>query len=203
VTSVDRLLAVASDALEQGEVRGLPGGRAGAGLAELLAARNGFVAFESALLVRGGGDGSLGLRAWNDDAAWRYAYAGMADGLYFFAEDVFGYQFAIAGDEVVRFDPEVGESSAFAPTIEAWAGLLLDDVENLTGWPLARDWQSARGPLRLGRRLIPTIPFVLGGAFTVENVHQLDDYHGMRLRGDIAVQLKDVPDGAQVEYVVD
>ena len=38
--------------------------------------------------------------------------ARLADGLFFFAEDVFGGQFAIRGEQVVTFDPETGEIEA-------------------------------------------------------------------------------------------
>ena len=204
MSPVERLLSVASARLETGAVLGLPVGERGDELGALLARRNGFVAFESALLVRGVGDGALGLRAWNAADGWRDRYAGMADGVFFFAEDVFGCQWGIrdVDDLVVTFDPETGDVTPFADTIAEWAAMVLEDFEYLTGWPAVRDWQAAHGPLPLGQRLVPVVPFVLGGDYEVGNLHAVDAYRGMRLRGGIAVQLTGVPDGAQVEITI-
>jgi hypothetical protein len=200
VTPLDRLLAVASARLEAGPVTGLPPGPRGAELATLLGRGNGFLAFESALLVRGAGPGALGLAAWNSDAGWRPAFGGMADGVFFFAEDVFGCQWGVAGEDVVAFDPETGETVPFAETVTEWAGMVVDDRDYLTGYPAARDWQRAHGPLPLGHRLVPAVPFVLGGEYEPANLVAVDAYDGMRLRGRMAVQLKDIPDGALVEF---
>jgi hypothetical protein len=202
VETVDRLLALASARLETAPVLGLPAGPRGAELAAILGRCTGFVAFDSALLVRGVGGGTLGLAAWNAATGWRSTFAGMADDVFFFAEDLFGCQWGIQDDDVVAFDPETGETVPFAETVEEWAGMVVDDRDYLTGHPTACDWQRAHGPLPLGHRLVPTVPFVLGGGYDVENLVAVDAYDGMRRRGRMAVQLKDIPDGAQVEYGV-
>ncbi|WP_068685569.1 hypothetical protein [Variovorax sp. WDL1] len=48
-----------------------------------------------------------------------------SDGFIFFAEDIFGVQFAIKDDVVVSFDPESGEAEEIAGSIEEWANKLL------------------------------------------------------------------------------
>ena len=57
---------------------------------------------------------------------------------------------------------------------------------------------AANGALRSGRRLIPRIPFVLGGEFDVSNLYDGDSVAAMLYRGDMAVQLSDLPDGASI-----
>ena len=114
----------------------------------------------------------------------------MANGLFFFAEDAFGGQFAIRGDQVVTFDPETGEVEAYASSIEDWADQLQADYEVMTGQPLAEQWQTANGGLSPGDRLVPRVPFVLGGEFEVANVYAMDAVLGMQVRGDLAVQLR-------------
>ena len=89
----------------------------------------------------------------------------MAEGLLFFAEDAFGGQFALRDEHVVTFDPETGEAQALASSIEDWADQLLADFEFLTGQPLAHDWQARNGALPPGERLVPKVPFVLGGEY--------------------------------------
>ena len=82
-------------------------GRIGDDLAEMLKQRNGFFAYESALLVRPlRNDGNpCGLLEWNEPGRWRFEYSdSLADAL-FFAEDVFGGQYCIHRDAVCTFDP--------------------------------------------------------------------------------------------------
>jgi hypothetical protein len=127
----------------------------------------------------------------------------MADGTWFFAEDVFGCQFAIADEDVVVFDPETGASQRLASDLEGWAAAVLQDYEVLTGYPVGHAWQQAHGPLPAACRLVPTIPFVLGGEFDVANLHAVERVRGMRLRASIAVQLRDLPDDARITFHVE
>lgn len=171
-------------------------------LAELLSLRNGFYAFESALHVfpcasLSGGD-DLSLREWNSPALWKEWYQGGADNLFCFAEDVFGGQFAIRDDNVVSFDPESGEVNLVAKTIADWVEIILSDYNLLTGFPLAHQWQTCHGPLSNNKRLIPKIPFILGGEFLVSNLVEIDSVEGMRYRGEIYEQIKNAPDGSSI-----
>lgn len=142
----------------------------------------------------------MSIEDWNSDALWRGAYGDLAAGLVFFAEDVFGSQFALRHGEVVTFDPETAEIEAFAPSIEAWAAVVLRDFEILTGYPLAAEWQAGHGRLPARRRLLPKVPFVAGGAFAVENLHELDSVEGMRFRATLALQIRDLPDGTKIRF---
>lgn len=200
--SLRRLLSVGSSAIAHGRAFDLPRGRLGRELGELLEQRNGFLAFGSALLVRGCGEEPGNLLDWNRESGWRATYCGMADGLFFFAEDVLGGQFALMEDQVLTFDPETGERAACASSLEDWADQLFADVEVWTGSPLAEAWQTANGPLPYDKRLVPKIPFILGGDYSIENLYLLDSKLGMKVRGDLAVQVRDLPDGAQVSYRV-
>jgi hypothetical protein len=197
------LLQAASEGLAGVEAPQATGTGALADLAELLRERNGFYAFESGLHVFASGDGGArggSLEEWNAPDGWRTAFGGMADGFLFFAEGVLGGQFAIRADEVFSFDPETGQHELLASSIEGWADRLLVDYALLSGFPLARRWQRAHGPLAPGMRLVPRIPFVLGGEFDVSNVYALDAAEGMRVRGELAVQIRDLADGAKVQY---
>lgn len=139
---------------------------------------------------------------WNAPDLWRDTYGDLATDLYFFAEDAFGNQFAIQNDRIASFDAETGAVELFATTVEVWAERMMTDYELLSGFPLAHEWQTHNGPIAPGSRLVPKIPFVLGGEFTVENLHALDAVKGMRWRGDLARQIRDLPDGASVELKV-
>jgi hypothetical protein len=172
-------------------------------LGQLLRKRNGFYAFESTLHVfpSGAGDGAV-LEAWNEPSLWKRQYGPELADLQFFAEDVFGGQFALGPRGVVSFDPETAETTLLAKDIDGWATAVLADYNVLTGYQIAHDWQARNRPLAGGERLVPKIPFVLGGGFTADNVYAMDAVRGMHLRADLARQIKNLPDGAQARYVV-
>ena len=54
-----------------------------------------------------------------------------------------------------------------------------------------------------GERLVPKVPFVLGGEFDVSNLHPLDSVKAMRFYGNLAVQIRDAPDGTRVHWNVE
>jgi hypothetical protein len=143
-----------------------------------------------------------GLEQWNSADLWRFEYDDMAYGHLFFAEDVFGGQFSVFEGQVCVFDPETGSSTGLCNSIEDWAAMILEDYRALTGWPLARDWQRESGLLPVGKRLLPVVPFVFGGEFTVSNLHPVDSVEAMRFRGHVARQIRDLPDGQTVQIRV-
>ncbi|MGJ3507080.1 hypothetical protein [Enemella sp. A6] len=199
---LERLLSACAGPLSDEPIGGLPAGRLGGELAELLTRTNGFIGFESALLVRGTGDQPGRLGNWNHHTGWRMNYGPLAEGLFFFAEDIFGTQFALCDDQVVVFDPETGGTEVVGDSLAEWAGYIVDDWKVVTGHPLAHQWQQQHGPLRVGQRLVPIQPFVLGGEFEIANLRVADDVQAMTGRGALAQALHDVPDGASIEFEI-
>jgi hypothetical protein len=162
---------------------------------------NGFYAFESALHVLpvGRKAGVIDLATWNAEGLWRDSYEDLvAPDWTFFAEDVFGVQFVVTEGGISTFDPETGDLERQAADAEEWAAAIIADYDFLTGHSVASKWQSLYGPLPLGSRLMPKIPFVLKGEMTVPNLYVLDAVKGMRARGDFARQIRNLPEGAQV-----
>src|SRR6185436_12027820 len=130
-------------------------------LIALLCEKNGFYAFESALHVfhTQSTQSEANLENWNARNLWRYEYDDMTEGMFFFAEDVFGNQFCMSRGAIHLFDAETGLVDRFADTLEDWAERVLNDFELATGYPLAREWQMKNGALPAGKRLMPKIPF--------------------------------------------
>jgi hypothetical protein len=121
---------------------------------------------------------------------------------FFFAEDIFGGQFGIGEDGIYSFDPETGAREKISPDLEGWADCIVTDYEYLTGQPIANKWQTVNGIIPLGFRLVPKIPFVCGGEYAVENLYSLEAVKGMKSRGNLARQIRDVPDGGKIEFKV-
>ncbi|MGI8552314.1 MAG: SMI1/KNR4 family protein [Dehalococcoidia bacterium] len=161
-------------------------------------------AFESALHLfpLSHEQGGLTLEQWNAQGLWRYEYGDLAVGLLCFGEDIFGNQFALRAGEVCRFEAETGSVVPMARDLEEWARLILDDSALETGYPLGHAWQQHNGALLPGKRLLPKLPFVLGGEYTLENLYAGDAVAGMRFRGNLAQQLRDLPDGAKVRLEI-
>lgn len=179
-------------------------GALGAELQALLRAHNGFFAFESALLVRPSeaGSGVRSLTEWNAPNLWIDAYDDLASDLYFFAEDLFGGQFCLSDEGVVAFDPETGETEVLGTSLEEFAGALLEEFDVLTGQPLAHEWQEDNGALPTEKRLLPKIPFVIEGEYVLDNLIAIDSVKGMRFRASIALQIRDLPEGTEIELAV-
>lgn len=58
------------------------------------------------------------------------------------------------------------------------------------------------GPLADGRKYCLAIPGVLGGAYDSSNIKSVPLVELIRLSGDIGKQIRDLPDGAQIELKV-
>ncbi len=144
----------------------------------------------------------IDIERWNMDMLWRHEFGTSAEGLLFFAEDIFGEQFALSDGEVWRFNPESAAREKFAANLNEWAKRLVEDYSYETGYKQAHDWQLKNGPLPQGKRLIPKTPFIMGGEFEIENLFALDAVKAMRYRADIWRQIQALPDGTQVKLKV-
>jgi hypothetical protein len=162
--------------------------------------RNGFYAFQGALLVRPlqNPNPPLGILQWNMGDLWKAAFDSNLIRFLSFAEDIFGGQFGIMGPRVMFFEPETGQIKEVAGSLTEWASVVIDKPNFWTGSSLAQAWQRIHGSLRRGYRLVPKLPFVLGGQFSVDNLYAVTDREGMLSRAEIANQIKDVPDGATI-----
>lgn len=180
-------------------------GSIGRELVELLQIKNGFCAYESALILRPLNN-SLSIRGimeWNAHALWHAEYRMLSIPMLCFAEDIFGVQFCIADNHVGTFDPETGELKTQWSSLDDWGHAILADENVMTGHSIAHEWQQLNGPLPLGSRLIPKIPFVLGGEYKIDNLFLMEDVQAMHARASIANQIYELPDGTQIRLQVD
>ncbi|MBO0912515.1 MAG: SMI1/KNR4 family protein [Acidobacteria bacterium] len=171
----------------------------------MLEQKNGFYAFEYALHAFPlTGDPETGLDAWNAGSLWRDEYQDLAEGLLFFAEDIFEDQFCLSKKHggVHRFHAETGQTTLMAASVEEWAEVILSNYKIETGWPLAHEWQEKNGRLPLGKRLMPKTPFFLGGEYRIENLWAGNPLEGMRFKAYLAVRTRDLPDGEKVRIIL-
>lgn len=173
-------------------------------VAGLLSLKNGFYAFASALHVLSvqSEAGVTGIVDWNLAESWKQSYAGLADKIFCFAQDIFGNQFALYKQQVVIFNCETGELGNFAQSLEDWASKVLLDYNFVTGHDFARSWQSANRPLKRGERLFPVKPFIIGGDYSIDNLKPLNDIEGLRFFGHFCTETHRLPDGSFVSLSV-
>lgn len=171
-------------------------------LSELLWKKNGFYIWHSAfhLFPVGRAGGEMDFETWNSENLWRSDFQDLTTGCCFFAEDIFGGQFCTFQNAIYYFDPETGEKEAVADSLEGWADAVLAEPEFKTGFPLAQEWEQLHGVIPRGMRLVPKIPFVAGGEYNVGNLYLTDAVKGMKSRANIAMQIKDLPDGTKIRF---
>ncbi|MBU2714104.1 SMI1/KNR4 family protein [Zooshikella harenae] len=205
--SIKKLISISSNPLSSEPVKLAPidvpqAGTLANELISLLSQKNGFYAFEGALHIfpASSPEDEMNLISWNDQDLWISHYKGLAEGCLFFAEDIFGGQFCIKDNKIFIFDPETGDFEDFADDFSGWAEEILGDYNTITGYPLAHQWQVKNGKLADSQRLMPKIPFVCRGEFSVENLTAINAVSGMRSRGNLAHQIHNLPDGAQIKF---
>lgn len=201
MTRLKKLISIASESLTTTSATETSLNELPPGLSMLLQMRNGFVEFESALVVFPTTEsaGVPGIHEWNNLTGWRRHYRAVITDKYIcFAQDLFGLQFAIANSDVVRMNPECGSVIAYAQSIEEWAMRLLENYEEDTAWPLAHVWQMSNGVLAPNMRLLPRVPFVLGGEYVVDNLVAVECHQVMEYWGSLYEAIRDVPDGQSV-----
>ncbi len=63
----------------------------------------------------------------------------------------------------------------------------------------AHDWQVLNGILPVGKRLVPKIPFIMGGEYYIQNLYAEDTIESMKRTGNIANKINNFPDGTSIK----
>jgi hypothetical protein len=139
---------------------------------------------------------------WNEPATWKSEYRDFFSDSWAFAEDVFGNQFMFDDKQVVWLQVETGELKPICATFTEWIQLVLGDAEFYTGARIAQAWEQAHPdePLTGMYHLCPVKLFVCGGEYDLQNLFRLPAEHNMVLKADIARQIKNVPNGTEIEF---
>jgi hypothetical protein len=139
---------------------------------------------------------------WNDPSLWRGEFDGLADGPDFIAESFLGEQYRVIDGRVVRWNIETGESQRIEASWEDWLLDVRADPESEVAVWLLEEWQLRYRSIKPTEHLAPKQPFVLGGGFHAENLYAVESASNLRWHAQLARQLRDVPDGAEVRVTV-
>lgn len=130
-------------------------------------------------------------------------YKGLFNRLVAFAQDVFGNQFAFNTLEncIVLFNIETAEQRIIADSFEDWLVMIEEDLDYLAGLSYARKWKKYHN-LGLDQRILPEVPFVIGGEYSLENFDISTFPYYISYNAQLAKQIFNLKDGENIELVI-
>ena len=164
-------------------------------LVRILSDTNGFILHEGALHVRGA---SLtpewhSLRAaWRGPSAFHTLYESVHATDIPFAQDQVGDQFLLRDGRVIRLSGETGEVEALADSLEDFHSRVSQDIAGFLNVGLRHTMQP-------GQLLLAYPPFVFRESGAGASLKPVRAGEVILFHADLARQLRDVPDGGQVE----
>ncbi|HEX6103953.1 MAG TPA: hypothetical protein VFZ26_00130 [Gemmatimonadales bacterium] len=170
-------------------------------LAAALRARNGCVAFQGGLHVRGATRAPVwhSLRdAWEGPDALHRLFPEVRTDDVPFAEDAFGDQFLVRDGRVLRVSGELGELSVVADSLESFFTRLLADPEEMLDYAPLLGFLSDGGRLQPGQLLAAYPPFALEAEGAERELRPADALERRRLLAELAGRLHGLPDGTEV-----
>lgn len=117
-------------------------------------------------------------------------------------QDLFANQYCF--DPLGKFwkmEIETGAFTLMSQDFEGFLDAILSDWEFESAFTIAEEWQQKNGPLELGFRLKPIIPFFMGGEFSTKNLTAGSTFEILDYTSDIYVQTKDIEDGTKVKFI--
>jgi hypothetical protein len=121
---------------------------------------------------------------------------------FFFAEDVFGNQFAFDDGSVVYFDVENGRATPFAKSFSEWLSIILEDPVDTLQLPLYKSWRDKGEQLEPFEHLCPVYPFIVKADPPLKELYRVKSIEDMAYKGTFAYQIKNVPDGVPIKIRV-
>lgn len=174
-------------------------------LQQLLAQRNGFVAFRGGLHVRGA----------CVEPRWHSLRAAMEGPESFaarfrtvkkddvpFAQDVFGDQFILREGMVFKLDSYADQLEPVADDLVDFFGKVQEDPIDLLALGHLAQFEASGETLRPGELLMEWPPFVVSGSEKGVSLRRIPAQERLEFLADIARQLRGVADGTKVEFKI-
>ncbi len=174
-------------------------------LQQLLAQRNGFVAFRGGLHVRGA----------CVEPRWHSLRAAMEGPESFtarfrtvkkhdvpFAQDVFGDQFVWRDEKVYKLDSYADQLEEVAEGVVDFFGKVQADPIELLGLGHLAQFEGTGETLRPGELLMEWPPFVVSESRKGVSLRRIPVQERLEFLADIAKQLRGVADGTRVEFKI-
>ena len=175
-------------------------------LQQLIAQRNGFVAFRGGLHVRG----ACTTPEWHSlrvamegPTSFRARFRTIKVGDVPFAQNLFGDQFILRGDKVYKLDSYADQLEEIASgLVDFFARVQQDPIGLLSLGHLAQ-FEGTGETLRPGELLMEWPPFVVSGSEKGVSLRRIPAPERLEFLADIARQLRGVADGTKVEFKIE
>lgn len=167
-------------------------------LYQLLRQVNGFILRQGALHVRGGcivPEWHSLRRVWRGEQAFHEAYQEVRPDDVPFAQDLFGDQFFLRRGVVWRLFAESGEMEETSESLGEFMAHVNEDIEAFLNVGDAR--------VEPGQLMLAYPPFCLEGPASKSTLSAVSTLEVIAFHANIARQLKDVPEGAKIEFKVE
>jgi len=175
-------------------------------LQQLLAQRNGFVAFRGGLHVRGACKEPLwhSLRAaMEGPESFAERYRVVKSGDVPFAQSVFGDQFILRGKNVHKLDAYADTLEPVADDLTGFFFKVQEDPISLLALGHLAQYEGTGETLRPGELLMEWPPFVVEGSEKGVSLRRIPAQERLEFLADIAKQLRGVADGTKVEFKIE
>lgn len=124
--------------------------------------------------------------------------------IFLFAEDSFGNQFGFLKDgKIIFINIETALIEFTFDNFNDFAIKIFENLDYFSGFSVMKKWIDRFGMIEGTKRLCPKKPFVLGGGFEIDNFYSLDKKELFDFYSYIAKQIKDLPDGVQIEFKIE
>src|SRR5690348_3725097 len=164
-------------------------------LAGILTEINGFILHDGALHVRGA---SLApewhsLRApWREPEPFSALYPTVQPADIPFAQDQVGDQFLLRHGHVLRLSAETGDVEPVANSVDDFLTRVSEDIEGFLNVGLCHT-------MKPGQLLLAYPPFLFRESGAATSLRSSPASEVIRFHGDLARQIRDLPDGSQVQ----
>lgn len=173
-------------------------------LRDLLSQVNGFIQFGGGFHVRGvcqEPEWHSLQEAWTGSLALSKLFPGVRETDIPFAQDALGDQYLLRDDQVVHLAAETGEVDELEVDFLTFLHAIQEDpMEALQLMPLEDFWEEG-GELEPGQLLSAYPPFCTVEAENGVDLKAIPVRDRLTFLSNLAEQLKDVPDGAEIELV--
>jgi hypothetical protein len=160
---------------------------------------NGGFFFNNALHLFGSNEGDLDFDIVVFNQLVKDIYKSKVEDYFFFAADLFGNLFAFRDSKVYLFFIDSGEFEFVSNNFEDWVDIVINEPDYYIGYKYV-DNADALTIIKLseGYRMGATLPFVLGGAYSIENLRLKHYKENLYFNASIASQISDLPDGTPI-----
>jgi len=167
-------------------------------LAAMLKQANGFILYQGALHIRGlcqSPEWHSLRSAWKSETSFQNLYPDLTPSDIPFAQDPFGDQFLWREGKILRLLAETGDIEFTSPSLAAFFASVEKDIQSFLNVSLKQTIQP-------GELVLAYPPFCMKESGKGASLRSIPSRRVILFHADLAEQIRNVPDGGQIEIKV-